>query len=162
FFFFHYGAFMAGHLVFIWFMVQKYDPVTSFNWYGFLFLIFNLVSLFVSHGISYQQNFIKGKEYERAGIFLLFGAPYRRIAVMHLVVLLGSMLISGWGWPLYIVVIIKLVADYWAHINAHKVKFQTEMIEKVFDQFEKESNLGSITKINNQDVPAILNDKLKR
>jgi hypothetical protein len=46
--------------------------------------------LFVSHGISFFINFIGKKEYQKTSSSELMIAPYKRIVVMHLTLLLGG------------------------------------------------------------------------
>jgi hypothetical protein len=144
FFVFHYGAFMSGHLFFILFISQRYQSVMSFSSSGFIFLVFNLIGLFISHGISYQQNFIGKKEYEKIGNLLLLMGPYDRIFVMHFVVSLGSILVSALNWPLYSLVGLKIFVDYLVHTKTHQESKKLEEMSRVFEQLTEKLNSEEI------------------
>jgi len=165
FFFFHYGGFMLGHLMFIFFISQRYQSVMSFSWSGLFFLFLNLATLFISHGISYKQNFIGKREYEKFFSVFLFWGPYDRIVVMHIVVLLGSTLVLGKGWPLYTIVIIKLIVDYWVHTKYHKTNAKLNQVEKAFEQIANNPDSGNIIAVNpndNKKYTETLNDWTKK
>ena len=49
-----------------------------------------LLALVVSHGISFAVNFIGRREYQGQTVSTLMSAPYRRIIVMHLAIILGA------------------------------------------------------------------------
>lgn len=90
FFIIHYGAFMAGHLLFIFlisfFAGHRYGDA----FYGFSSeMALSLAALFLSHGYSFIKNFILKEEYKKKTIGDLMGDPYSRIILMHLTLILG-------------------------------------------------------------------------
>ncbi|MEK9173094.1 MAG: DUF6498-containing protein [Patescibacteria group bacterium] len=135
FFIFHYGVFMLVHLVFILVLFSQWSPfsILSGQAGGFEATLPNLIFqilypvlfLFVSHGISYYLNFRKRGEYLIANLPALFGEPYQRIIVMHLVIILSGFAITFVGGgviPLVIMVILKTVFDLRAH-HKERLKF---------------------------------------
>ena len=129
FFVVHYGAFMSGHLVFIFALfspdersfsglLPPLDLLTSqvMNvWPAFL-----AVSL--SHGISFFYNFIGKKEFRRSTPEKQMMAPYGRIILMHLTIIFGGWLILALGAPilaLVFLIVLKIVSDVRAHGKEH-------------------------------------------
>jgi hypothetical protein len=81
-------------------------------------------ALCVSHGVSYVSNFIHGGEFRRTNPDRLFIQPYKRIVVMHLVIL-GAAFIAGTSGDLHMTGIIifvglKIFFDLIAHILEHQ------------------------------------------
>lgn len=133
FFVMHYGIFTFVHGMFIVILFGLPD-IFNFSLY------IALASLFVSHGISYRQNFIENGEFMNASPEHMFVQPYKRIVIIHLTILASGFLISTLGEPiigLIILVALKLGIDIYAHNKEHK-KFQ---------------NYGTHAKTN-QDIPA--------
>lgn len=117
FFIIHYGGFMFGHLIFLSiFLIRG-------GFFSFLAalpaVIFGTLGFFISHGISYYTNYLRGKEYEKADIGKLFFSPYARIVPMHIAIILGF--ISG--AQVLILVIVKTIFDLFLHFAEHN-KFQ--------------------------------------
>lgn len=74
--------------------------------------------LFLSHGISYRRNFIRGGEYKHADRNRLFFQPYKRIMVMHLTIILGGGFAKVIGAPplaLVVMIALKMFIDQQAH-----------------------------------------------
>lgn len=82
--------------------------------------------LFVSHGISFVQNFIRRREYRQSGILMLLFWPYARLALMLPVVLLGfaatRMIPALARTTLFTaaVILLKLFVDYATHRIEHR------------------------------------------
>ena len=82
--------------------------------------------LFVSHGISFVQNFIRRREYRQSGILMLLFWPYARLALMLPVVLLGfaatRMIPALARTALFTaaVILLKLFVDYATHRIEHR------------------------------------------
>ena len=129
FFVVHYGAFMSGHLVFI-FALFSPDEM-SFS--GLLpppdLLISHIINVWpaflgvcLSHGISFFYNFIGKKEFRRSTPEKQMMAPYGRIILMHLTIIFGGWLILALGAPLLALVLLiglKIVSDARAHHKEH-------------------------------------------
>jgi hypothetical protein len=115
FFIVHYSAFMAGHGFFIFALFSPASIKMST-------VILGLVSLTISHGVSFVTNFIGHKEYEKVTISQQMLAPYRRIFVMHITIMLCALLLSLFSLPLVtmlILVFLKIAIDIIAHIREH-------------------------------------------
>jgi hypothetical protein len=143
FFVVHYGIFMLGHLFFIYF-VSFFPYILSHNGYfpnniEFSYEIFiPFLMLFFSHGFSFLKNFIGQKEYLKISATNLMAAPYGRIILMHITLLLGgffSVFISITMMALAslfleialtsvvvsIFIILKTLIDIKAHLREHSI-----------------------------------------
>lgn len=77
-----------------------------------------VLSLVISHGLSFYWNYIKNGEYERASLNTLMAQPYGRLIVLHLTVLFGGWVVMLLGSPLpalVVLLVIKTAADWRAH-----------------------------------------------
>ena len=84
-----------------------------------------VVSLIVSHGLSFYWNYIQNGEYQRASLNALMGQPYGRVVVLHMTVLFGGRIVMTLGSPPLapvLSVILKTAADLRAH-KAERQKF---------------------------------------
>lgn len=116
FFVLHYGFFMAIHgaLVFAFFGPPDLDP-------AFIVLVFAL--LIVSHGMSYISNFIMQGEYRLVSPAQQMSGPYRRIALMHVTLLLAGLMAksrNGALGALIFMVVLKIVMDLTLHVYEHR------------------------------------------
>jgi Family of unknown function (DUF6498) len=126
----HFGAFMAAHFAFVYALfihpdgqiprdAAAYDELRTI----FLPLWPALAALVVSHGISFFLNFIGNREYVGNSMSALMAAPYRRIIVMHLTVILGGWVVLALGTPapaLIVLVVLKLIVDLRSHRREHR------------------------------------------
>ena len=116
FFLVHYSGFMAAHGFFIF---ELFSPVSI----KMSTVILGLVSLSISHGVSFVTNFIGHKEYEKVSLSQQMVAPYRRIMVMHITIILCAILLNLFSLPLVtmlILVFLKIAIDIVAHIREHQ------------------------------------------
>lgn len=136
FFTLHFFGFTLMHGLFFFLLFT--DLPYGFN-VNILAILFGAVSLFVSHGVSYVSNFIYGGEFQRITPDALFIQPYKRIVVMHLVIL-GAAFIAGTSGDLpmtgiIIFVGLKIFFDLIAHILEHKQFSQPSKREgRIFDK----------------------------
>jgi hypothetical protein len=82
-----------------------------------------LAMLFISHGVSFADNFIAGREYTRTSVQALMAAPYNRIIVMQLALIFGGWIILLVHSPvpaLVLLVIMKTALDFRAHREEHR------------------------------------------
>lgn len=117
FFIIHYGLFTFVHGVFV--LVLFGQPVGL----GAVQFLLALASLFISHGISYETNFIGKHEYERMSPPELFFHPYKRVLILHLTVLLGGTLSQLIGFPVVaavFLILLKMVMDLIIHTWEHR------------------------------------------
>jgi hypothetical protein len=112
----HYSGFMVGH----WFAIYSlFDAVQI----SLTTVAMGIVSLSISHGVSFFVNYIGHKEYEKVTVSQQMVAPYRRIVVMHVAVILCAFLLSLLGLPrvvLTILVLLKIVIDVVFHLREHR------------------------------------------
>ncbi len=146
FFMIHYGGFTAVHGFFIFHFFGKEHAIHSMHhretWpciFGFLQMFINLLrdvfssvspavrlailSLFVSHGISFVYNYLLKGEYAKINPANLMGQPYVRIFVLHITVLFGGILLQVTGSPaafLIILAALKTGIDIKLHNFEHR------------------------------------------
>ena len=127
----HFGGFMAGHFLLIYsFFVRGVNPTgpepgvreALLGVFGPLW--FSLAVLFISHGVSFFDNFVGRREYEGATMKGLMTAPYNRIVVMQLALIFGGWVILLLKSPvpaLALLVLFKTALDFTAHKKEHSV-----------------------------------------
>lgn len=145
FFIIHYGGFTAIHGFFVLALFHKEGQGPSMdgmNWPCFLVfvqILFNVskymysvvptqvklvvLALFLSHGVSFVQNYLLKGEYKTAKPNELMGSPYRRVFVMHISIIAGGFLTMAIGSPaplLVVLVILKTILDVNLHNREHK------------------------------------------
>lgn len=77
-----------------------------------------VLSLVLSHGLSFYWNYIQNGEYQRASLQALMMQPYSRVFVLHFTVLVGGWIVMLLGSPtlaLVLLVVLKTGADLRAH-----------------------------------------------
>jgi len=113
----HYGAFATAHLVFLTSLFGATEPMASISAGGAM--LWTTISFFASHFISLIMRLMRGEFKDSTPSTQLF-APYGRVMVMHIVVLLGAFLIEFLGSPIYAVVllvVLKMAIDLQAHLR---------------------------------------------
>ena len=139
FFLVHYGLFWFVHGVFVFAITAGfmsgfggfvsdpggvvYDvapspagPVWSQVWLAGL-------ALFVSHGLSFFLDYIRGGEYRTTSIMVQMFQPYGRVVIMHVTILLGAFLTFALGSPiglLIVLVALKTALDLGLHAWRHR------------------------------------------
>jgi len=129
FFIVHYGIFWLVHGIFVWTLpvfgtfesstaatdlTTGFDPIT---------IPLAVLVLTISHGVSYWFNFIKGGEYLRTSVARQMGAPYGRLVVLHVTIIIGGMAIAFTGAPAAAVAVLvglKTVLDVGFHLAEHR------------------------------------------
>ncbi|MFA6307522.1 MAG: DUF6498-containing protein [Patescibacteria group bacterium] len=132
FFIVHYSIFMFVHLFFV---LQLFQPELAsatgqleafkivFKYLEGLFI--SLAFIFLSHGMSFVFNFIKKEEYRNTSLVKQMFAPYKRVVIMHLVVMLagGGFIYANYDQnisAIVFLVILKTIFDLGAHIFEHR------------------------------------------
>lgn len=134
FFLVHYSGFMAGHFFFIYALVISSTDVSLLERgiADYLLLLSPaLVALSISHGVSFFFNFLGEKEYETTSLSEQLNAPYRRIVVMHITIMLGSLLVMAMDNKLLFVVsmmALKVGLDLRAHLGEHDPEGRKELV----------------------------------
>jgi len=126
FFLLHYGGFCMGHGMIVVGLFgddvagPASDPLAILFAQG---LWFGLIALLASHGYSFFRNFIGGAEYRRANGLMLMVAPYKRVLVMHVGILLAAIAVDALNAPagaLAVLVIGKIGLDINAHLGERR------------------------------------------
>ena len=146
----HYGGFCAGHGFFLihFFKIGTGSPPfdNGSSWWGpFIFIqllfsviakiwaskppemIWAVVGLTISHGISFWENYILGQEYKTSTLKKLMHQPYQRIIVMHIAIIASGIFIMKLNSPLpllIILILLKIFFDLYLHKKSHTVKTQ--------------------------------------
>jgi hypothetical protein len=124
----HFGAFMAAHFAFVYFLFVRPDGVlpdaAAYDELRAIFLPLwpALAALVVSHGISFFLNFIGNREYVGNSITALTATPYKRLIVMHLTVIIAGWIVLALGTPapaLLVLIALKVIVDLRAHRREH-------------------------------------------
>ncbi len=125
----HYGGFCAGHGVFV-FVLFGGDGFTGpttgpadFPPGLYWQVIFAVIGLFISHGISYFSNFIGKQEYLKVKGEDLMHRPYGRIILLHFTLIMGGWIIMALHQPflgLLLFIGLKIAFDAKAHLKSHK------------------------------------------
>jgi hypothetical protein len=116
FFLVHYSFFMAGHGAFIFALFERVAiEITP--------VVVGISLLIISHGLSFLVNYVGRKEYQRVSLSEQMVAPYRRIMVMHLAIILCAFLLNLLGTnqiTLIILILLKVAIDAYAHWREHR------------------------------------------
>jgi hypothetical protein len=121
----HYGIFWVVHGIFVLTLPQfqafgdesaglASDPGA---------VLFVLVGLFVSHYASYRLNYIGRGEYLRTSASRQMAAPYARLFVLHVTIIIGGMAIAFTGASsaaVLVLVLLKTGLDLGLHLAAHR------------------------------------------
>jgi hypothetical protein len=144
----HYGGFCAVHGFFLIHFFNIGSTASPFDtatkWWGpliFIQLLYDVIAriweskppemiwavigLFISHGVSFVENYILGQEYKTSSLKNLMQKPYQRIVVMHIAILAGGILVMKLHSPLplmVILVLLKIFFDVLLHKKSHKEK----------------------------------------
>jgi hypothetical protein len=155
FFAIHYGGFCAVHGLFIASILldEGIDPMPDEPWPLFLVFpqllvnvvrqvleyappewLFAFAALYVSHGVSFVVNFLFGRERDELSLKQLMSAPYGRIVLLHIAILLGGFAVMSLGQPvamLAVLVLLKLGLDAGLHLREHRALAARQASENV-------------------------------
>jgi hypothetical protein len=144
----HYGGFCAVHGFFLIHFFKIGSGLSPFGdsnkWWGpliFIQLLYSVIAriwsskppemiwavigLTVSHGVSFLENYILGQEYKTSSLKKLMHQPYQRIIVMHIAILAGGIFVMKLDSPLplmIILVLLKITFDLHLHNKSHTEK----------------------------------------
>ena len=127
FFLIHFGGFMTVHLLFIFGLFIE-DGNRSATLpevvQAFASLWPGVVALFISHGFSFRENFLRRREYLKLTLSEQMSKPYARVVVMHLTIILGGFMMLALklqSGALVLLVLLKIGVDLSAHNKSHRV-----------------------------------------
>lgn len=126
----HYGGFCAGHGFFICALLGPGGPMgggdpfeTMSTVFGRTGLVLGAVALAASHLFSYFSNYLGRGEFRTTTPPELMFAPYGRIMLLHVAILLGGFLAEFLGSPIWMLVLLiagKTLLDLTMHLREHK------------------------------------------
>jgi hypothetical protein len=132
FFILHYGLFCLVHGVFVFALLGDSNEINSPTANLAIFagpLKWAILALAVSHGFSFFANYLGRGENLASSILEQIAAPYPRIIVLHLAILLGAFAVQALGSPVFLLatlVIGKTLLDLKLHRLAHHRKATVE------------------------------------
>lgn len=133
----HYGFFCFGHGMFVFLLLggdglgESFVPASP-GLESFAKLVSDAVAagglwaalgLLLSHLYSFATNFIGKGEYRRTAAPVLMIAPYGRIVVLHVAIILGAFAIMTLGSPVFLLVLLifgKIILDLKLHLRSHR------------------------------------------
>ena len=131
FFIVHFGGFTLVHGIFVFVLFGLGLPMGAEGSsvirpdFSILGILLMFIAMLISHGISYQSNFIERGEYKKVSPGEQMFKPYGRVIVMHIVIIGSGFLFGAVGSGRIfacIVIIIKTTLDYYLH-NSERLKF---------------------------------------
>ncbi len=86
-------------------------------------IAFAALALFIGHGASFLFNYLGRGEYRQVSAAGLMFAPYGRLVILHLTILLGAFAIMVVGAPvgaIAVLVALKTAMDLGFHLREHR------------------------------------------
>ena len=129
FFCMHYGIFWVVHSIFVLTlpifgsMAPDGEGADMTSGFDLATIVLAVIALTISHGVSYYVNFLRGGEYQRVSAAGQMFAPYGRLIVLHMTIIVGGIAIATTGAPaaaIAILVVLKTVMDLGFHLTAHR------------------------------------------
>jgi hypothetical protein len=137
----HYGLFWFVHGIFVWLFLPLFAGFGSFaapagfggapfgGGDGLAFsgiqadaLRWGAIALLASHLVSFCLNYLARREYLTRTVGGQMFAPYARLAVLHVTIVLGAFVAAFLGQPIGVLVVLvalKTVLDLWFHLREH-------------------------------------------
>ena len=150
-----YGSFVALHgaLVFTFFRPS------TLHLTGIMIAV---LSLFISHGISYAHNFIGKGEYQRVTSDSLGLYPIQRVFFMNAAVLVGGFVAQFPGGQIFILVVLvflKIFIDLLTHRYLHAViaKLPSQMPESLENFIKSRVRPGKISAEDTEKIHGLMN-----
>jgi hypothetical protein len=91
------------------------------------------VGLVLSHGVSFIQNYLGKGEVKRSTLDQLMQQPYKRIVLIHLVIIAGGFAVLALGsrLPMLVLLIIgKIALDIHLHRREHRTQPDEQYVEE--------------------------------
>jgi hypothetical protein len=132
FFLLHYGIFWTVHGIFVFALpgfagaAAGASPLSgesgAFGDVAWGNVALAAVALFISHGASFLFNYLGRREYLTASPASQMSAPYGRVVVLHMTIILGAFAVAILGAPigaLLVLVLLKTTLDLGLHLREH-------------------------------------------
>src|SRR5262245_4447150 len=124
FFVMHYGIFWVVHGIFVLTLPFLFtgEPGSA-SGVDPLAILFAGIALALSHGVSYWWNYLHGGEYLHMSAAQLMFAPYGRLLVLHMTIILGAVAIGTTGAQsaaVAMLVLFKTAIDVGLHLAEHR------------------------------------------
>jgi len=132
-----YLGFMIIHRIFLVFLFEPvehpYEPFNPENIQRFVFgdpalpraeLVIAVLSLFISHGLSFVLNFIIRGEFRVSNYDIEGLRPFKRVVAMQMTIIVGGFLALALGAPpaaIAVMVAMKILLDVVLHIRSHEM-----------------------------------------
>ena len=142
FFTFHYGMFCFVHGIFVIALFGGRDAFgKSAPWnlpaivlqlaldHG---LVLALLALIASHGFSLYAHYLRPRAYEEADASKVMAEPYKRVVILHVVILGGGFAAQAVGSgiaPLALLVLLKTAVDLGSHAREHALPHERELLD---------------------------------
>jgi Family of unknown function (DUF6498) len=145
----HYGLFWFVHGIFVWLALPLFAGFGTFAQpvgFGGTFvgagdslvlsgvrgdvLQWGTIALLISHVASFLLNYVGRREYLTKSVGDQMFAPYARVVILHVTILLGAFATVLIGQPigsLVILVVLKTVLDLWLHLREHNRPQRSEL-----------------------------------
>jgi hypothetical protein len=119
----HYGGFVIAQ-TYVFILVSNHLLNGEYGLINFFSLdfIINLLAIISSHYYSFQKNYIGREEYKTTAAAKLIFAPYKRVFIQQLLVILGGffvVLLQGPVGFLVLLICLKMIFDLRAHKRSH-------------------------------------------
>lgn len=124
----HYGIFWVVHGLFVVALPLFADGAGRVGLGDVPTLALATLAAVVSHGVSYRENYLRDGEWKRVSPGERLYAPYGRVLVMHLTIVVGAFVVSATGASvaaLVVMVVVKTALDLRAHLREHEREGQT-------------------------------------
>lgn len=106
--------------------VSPHNPVEGLTSMLGGWLVVPAIALIISHGISFFVNYLHGGERNRLTLQDLMAAPYGRIVVLHITIIVGGGITMAMGSPmiaLLVLIGLKIAMDVQSHLREHRRAF---------------------------------------
>jgi hypothetical protein len=124
FFLVHYGTFWAVHGVFVLSLPLFLERGSaSVDGPRFDVVAVNAIGLAISHGASFVLNYVGRREYLATSAATESMAPYGRVVILHMAIILGVVVSLFLGSPagvVLVLVVLKTVVDLALHLAHHR------------------------------------------
>ena len=124
----HYGIFWVVHGLFVVALPLFAGGAGRVGLGDVPTLAFATLAAVVSHGVSYRENYLRDGEWRHVSPGERLSAPYGRVLVMHLTIVVGAFVVSAVGTSvaaLVVMVVVKTALDLRAHLREHEREGQS-------------------------------------